>query len=402
MIRVKRRKVLFVWELGGHLGHILNMLPLACELHARGFEVAFALRELARAHLIYERYPQFELLQAPCWNVPAHNKESVPQSLAQVLQCYGYLNAQAVEALARAWLSLYAGVQPDLVVYDYSFTAQLAYRGLSATQVTVGSGFFTPTFDQSTPPFWPERCNNAEQLKQDEAKVLDVINAVCERLQKPSVRFISDLNQVDANFLSTIPELDHYGERAGFTYTGPLLGAHEFQPVKWSGKQKGKRIFAYLKPGELTEKLLSILAHGSNEAHIFMPGLPQRIRKLYESNSLHFTTKPFDIRQAAEADFAICNGGHGTVAALLLEACPMLLLPQHAEQYLLSKRTDVLGVSETLTPDVKPNDIQASLGRLIEGEKLGLNARKLADKYEVYHDGQAVKLLAEAILVMMK
>ncbi|MDC0598751.1 hypothetical protein OAP18_02810 [Gammaproteobacteria bacterium] len=396
------KTALFAWEFGGHLGHIMNMLPLAKVLHARGYQINFALKDLSRANIIYDYNPAFKIFQAPVWTARAQGATIPPQTLAQILQRYGYKNSNAVEALVRAWLSIYDAVEPDLVVYDYTFTAQLAFRGLSAKQVTLGSGFFTPSFDEKTAELWVSENDTALQLEHDEASVLKVINVVCEKFKKEKLSFISDLNKVDANFLSTFPELDHYKERSYFNYYGPIIESARFAKLEWTETPGRKKIFAYLKPGPVTEKILKVLSRLDCEAKIFLPGLSAKLRHEYESERMQFSLNPYDIKMAAlSSDLAICHAGHGTVATLLLYGCPLVLVPLQAEQSLLVRRTNDLGVSASIFANDSEALVGKTINKVLKNDAYKKAALHFSKKYNKFTKVDPVVKIADDIDELM-
>ncbi len=56
--------ILFAWELGGGMGHLTNIAPLARHLAQQGHEVAVALRDLSRAAIVFPG-DDVQILQAP-------------------------------------------------------------------------------------------------------------------------------------------------------------------------------------------------------------------------------------------------------------------------------------------------------------------------------------------------
>lgn len=61
----KEKTVLLAWELGGGMGHIQRLLPIAVELAAREHRVVFALRRPENAEAIRQRLPAAKVRQAP-------------------------------------------------------------------------------------------------------------------------------------------------------------------------------------------------------------------------------------------------------------------------------------------------------------------------------------------------
>src|SRR5947209_8385992 len=105
---------LFTWELGGGIGHVMQMLPLVRELSRRGHRVYCALRDLSTAHLL-DGYG-VTLLQSPVKMSPRVRHISPPRTLAHILSNVGYRDERELSGLASAWRTLFETIQPDVLV----------------------------------------------------------------------------------------------------------------------------------------------------------------------------------------------------------------------------------------------------------------------------------------------
>ena len=92
--------ILFVWELGGGLGHLMQMLPLAEDLVRAGHRVFVAFRDLDRAGPIYS-VAGVSFLQAPIW-LSGAALFARPMTYAQMLANCGYGSNAALFARACA------------------------------------------------------------------------------------------------------------------------------------------------------------------------------------------------------------------------------------------------------------------------------------------------------------
>src|SRR6478672_7698711 len=142
--------ILFTWEQGGGLGHIVPMLPIARGLAARGHRVFMALRDLSRARAVFEE-DSIHLLQAP-FKVGAPDFPILPSmNFAHLLHNIGFADVRELGAMAEAWGNFYSMVRPDLILFDHSPTALLASRAHGSRKAMLGQGFFSPP-DQSPLP----------------------------------------------------------------------------------------------------------------------------------------------------------------------------------------------------------------------------------------------------------
>jgi UDP:flavonoid glycosyltransferase YjiC (YdhE family) len=135
--------ILYAWELGGGLGHMMRFLPLAKKLAARGHRVVAALRELRRAEQAFGA-ADIQYLPAPylAWKV-SEQIEPV-RTYADLLQNVGCVRFEDLQILSRAWRTLFAMVRPDLVLCDHSPTALLAASLDEIPCAMIGTGFCCP------------------------------------------------------------------------------------------------------------------------------------------------------------------------------------------------------------------------------------------------------------------
>ena len=109
-------RIFVAWELGGGMGHVQRLLPVARELRARGHDLVLAVRDLSRAGPVLGR-EGFRLLQAPLPRIEAGR--GLAANFAQILLRCGYGQPEALTGLVRAWRELLTLTAPDLVLLDY-------------------------------------------------------------------------------------------------------------------------------------------------------------------------------------------------------------------------------------------------------------------------------------------
>ena len=374
-------KVLYAWEIGEDLGHITQFLPLALELRRRGHNVVTALRELPRAEEVIGRHG-ITMLQAPIWQGELLDPPQLPISYAEILFFYGYLDAPRLVAMIKAWIGLISLVGPDIVIADHAPTALIAARVLGITRTTMGAGFFLPPATNPLPNMRPSMTVSSERLTQSDQRVLRTINAALQTLPAQPLERLSDIFECSRHFLITFPELDHYGSRDRVQYYGPILGREAGAAPEWP-QGRGPKVFAYLKPHyEQMEKVLDTLTASECRTVAFVGGITrQRLAKL-QGPTISVSQRPYDIkRAAAECDFGVCHGGHGTTCELLLNGKPLLFLPMQLEQLLTAKRVQDAGAGVIADRDNPDRNFKVAVGQLVNDPNLAKQAREFARRY---------------------
>ena len=189
------------WELGGDLGHVARMRPLAEALRQRGHRVTFIVREpLAAGRLLDPAH--YSWLQAPV-HMDAVASAFVPtRNFSQILHNVGFHSEAALLGRMRAWRAMFEALKPDLLVFDHSPTALLAARGLTLKRIVLGTGFGVPPAVEPLPPF--DTANATPELAAAEQRITARINAALCSLGVERLARLADLYQADASLLFTL------------------------------------------------------------------------------------------------------------------------------------------------------------------------------------------------------
>lgn len=371
-------RIAICWELGGGLGHVANIWPLANALRQRGHTVDFIVADLARAGPILGQLGE-SILQAPVWH--GANGSAPQASYAEILVHGGYASEQGLHSLVSAWLPLLDHLKPDLVIADFAPTAMLASRARPDRRtVAIGSGFFLPPHATPLPSFrsWervsPQRLQTTDQL------ALDNCNRVLAKWNVEPLATLADLIRADGQLLMTWPELDHYGSRPGATYWGPVTGLPDDQPFDWPCRSDTK-VFAYLKPEHSPELIVAALAEQPISALVAVPGLAKLRASTLTTPQIRVVPHVINARLAIEqSTHVICHAGLATVAQALLAARPVLLLPTNAEQYAFSLCAAKTGATEVLV-EREWSRLGTTIACLITSAQHRDAARAFAAKY---------------------
>jgi UDP:flavonoid glycosyltransferase YjiC (YdhE family) len=374
-------RILLTWELGGNLGHITPLRVLARALRERGHEVSFALRDLrAGANLL--KQDGFRVFQAPVIRLRATDLPPEPASYPEMLLHCGFADPSGLAASVRSWRNLFRGVGADLLVFDYAPTAMLAARGTGIPRVIFGTGFCSPPRVSPMPSIRPWEQISSDRLEASEQRALATANAALNAAGSAPLGAFHELLDAEENLLTTFPELDHYPNRAGGNYIGPIQDLESGQPPHWPAGE-GKKVFVYLRPNSPAFGPLAALLRTADAATLwFAPGMPKSTADELQSESLRFVTAPVDIaRVANEADAVICHAGHGTTAALLMRGVPLLLIPETVEQLLLARNVAALGAGGVITPSVLRGGLREAVLNFLGSDPVFAGASGFAAKY---------------------
>jgi UDP:flavonoid glycosyltransferase YjiC (YdhE family) len=373
-------RFLLCWELGGGLGHVGRLAPVARRLALRGHVVAVALREPRHGATLF---PGRQLFPAPQPAQARGERIVEPNTFADILYNAGARDAATLKQVVDEWRAIFDQVRPDVLVLDFSPLALLAAQGYATKTVLLGNGHAVPPDVSPLPDCCPWRNSYPDRLLRTEHRVLAEFNQQLIAQGKPPLARVGELfTRADANWIATFPELDHYPDRpaGNHEYVGAWSELHSKKKPSWPAGD-GPRVFAYLKTAPLAAQVLAELERRGLPTVAFVPdaeeaGLPS-IR-----GCVRVSREPIDMGQAArQCDLAILHSGHSN-ARFLQAGKPVLALPLSGEQELMSRNIIRLGVGEVIHPervDLLPGVLDQLLGEERYRAAAGGFAKRYAD-----------------------
>jgi hypothetical protein len=423
----RRKTVLFAWELGGGLGHMMQMLPLARRLVEGGHRVFVALRQLERAHAVFGQ-SGVRFLQAPAW-LPGGRSQHIRQldTFTQLMANVGFGDAEELFARACAWRNLFKMAEPDLVVFDHSPTALLASRACPMRRVLIGSGFCIPP---SSPedrgadvpgggrapwaPFWGRPCGDkARALLDFEDDILRRSNRILGQWKLAPMEWLGQLyGDADETLLTTFPELEQYplrqareGRGGGVRYWGPMEAGGGGAAPQWP-EGEGKRVFAYLKSFGGVGGLLALLKARRCPAVVYFDGGLAAVgaARGLDSPTLRFEPKRLDMaRVAGECDVAVLHAGQGTTASLLRAGKPILQIPLVLEQRLTAVATERLGATRTGPSSAEGfEELEKQFDSLLNDPAPAGAARRFAHQYESFDPAAQLERIVARVEALVR
>ena len=364
------------WELGGNLGHVSVMLPMAHALAARGHAVRMMLRE----HDAGADLPSAQGIPragAPIWVGPTPYPN--PVNFGQLLLNFGYGATQSLVQLLDAWRERLAGA--DLVIANVAPSAHLAARTLGIPSVEISQGFHVPPPSFPTPVLREWEAPPVQAMAASDEQALAAINTSLAARGAAPIRTLGDLF-LGRTLLLTYPELDTYARSEALTYLGIVpTGTGGLAPHWPSGS--GPRVFAYVQnnyPG--MERLARSLRALDVPTLAFFRGLDAAACARLSSDSVLVTSAPMSVSDTLpQADIVVCHASHQMTAQALLAGKPLLLLPTHVEQMLNARRVERIGAGIAIAPYTDASDFDIPLAILVEDDGYRNRARAFAARY---------------------
>ncbi|MBF0526852.1 MAG: hypothetical protein HQK56_17345 [Deltaproteobacteria bacterium] len=336
-------RILFCWEIGGGLGHLFRILPLALEFRRRGHQVAAAIKSgsmgenLLRAHGI----DVFSVTECR----PPEKKFPLSQNYAQNLLRNGFWHRESLLSHLAAWLALFEAWPPDVVVAEHAPTALLAAGKAGLRRVAIGTGFTVPPLVSPMPGLQPWFSLAEDYLLKSENNFLDSVNPVLRELGASPLNSVADIFHGVAPVLCTFPELDHYGPRPDMRYWGPVIYTPpEIEPQWPSGG--GDKIFLYLNPAnKYCDRIIEVLKEMDLTVLAYLPEPAGADNARFEGTHLRITRLPVNLTAVAgQCRGMISQGGHNAGALMLLAGVPLLFCPMQLEQAVWAHRLCAQGL----------------------------------------------------------
>jgi hypothetical protein len=326
-------KVLLGWELGGGQAHIQRLAALARTLECHGVEPVFALKSYNIKGLSFP----WQTVFAPPLLFSGRNQS---YTFADILETFGFGNANLLRSHLQAWQSVLGEVKPSLIIADHAPGLVLAAHGIVPT-VVVGGGFTVPPPVEVFPllrfPAPPESAQRQEQ----------VTNTVRE-----VVKLDAPLGQVlngDASLIFGIPELDPYRHLR----THDQYVSVHITPIPCDLQSSDGPAWAYL-----------------SDNYPYRGLVLQTLKPEYEFKPL--------TEVLAGKSLAIHHGGLTSAITCLLAGIPQLVLPEHLEEQLNAIALSQLGVATMIAKPTWQGLLMAQTQAYALTEKAKLQAESLA------------------------
>ena len=388
-------RILFTWECGGGLGHLVFYSELIDRLTQDGHKVMFAVRSLASAVRVFGDRP-VALIQAPLRMELLAGGVPSPRSYLHVLRNQGFASPDGLLGRFRAWMAIYEAWQPELIVADHAPTAVFTAKHYGRARLVMsGGGFMVP------PDTHPFQAFPIEPMASEQDRLAEE-QSFLERHINPHMRSVGgkpydrlcDAFRVDSHWLCQFRETDHYPQRGPTNYlgTGPSPGGES--PVWPAGE--GPKLFAYIKPHSDLETLLELIRGKGMPTLIKGDELPPAIEQRFTGPTMRFADKLQDMVEVTRiCDLGITNGSVNVSSLFLRAGKPVLMMPLHVEQLISSNMIERNGCGISVDYLAKPDFCyETALADLLAPDnRYRKAAQDYAERHSDYDPGEAVDFM---------
>jgi UDP:flavonoid glycosyltransferase YjiC (YdhE family) len=400
------KTILLAWELGGGLGHLMRLRPLAAALLAAGHRVVLLARHQSAKEVFSEladRHGSLRIGPAPVLKAKRVSKPdpATTPTLADVLAAQGFDDAKALFAAAERWHLVLDRLRPDLVISDFSPTLNLVARG-RAPRVVVGTGFTVPPDVRPLPPALPWLDEAPPASTRNETRVFGAFARIATANGLPAIERLAQLFRGDATFVCTLAELDPYRRHRETAVHFPYNVGSVAGGPPWPERRE-RNVFLYL-PGNhphLATVLDALRAQGVHGS-AYVPKLPASLVGAFGDLRLCERAPPLS-EVLPKVRLVVHQGGLGTATAALMAGTPQLVLPRYLEQHVTGYCLFKLGagVNFTATKPLDPAAFGNALARLLSDPAPARRTMSLAGRFAFSDSDRTLSLILERCFAML-
>ncbi len=377
-----------VWEQGGNLGHLGRLLPIARRLRALGHEVTFVVAN-AQAAQQYVLPEGFVCIRAPVVeNDATKDTERPVLNHADMWLRSGFGRMEAALSCVEAWRVLYAKLRLDAVLVDACPMGLYAARSLGVHCMAIGHGFEIPPSPDGGTLIRPLGLGDVVLEHASVASLAIAFERMHGHFGNSAPVDFAQLYPQGSTLLCTWPEFDHFSRTSSRTYTGSLWSQVGVAlDAQWPQKL-GAKVLCYLNLVDKRYDLLfqALQSHGAN-VWVIAPQASERACNAARAWGVMVHAAPVDIeKMISQAQAVVHHGGMGLACLAASRGIQTLILPQHAEQVVLSHRLFVQNLAAGTVQLNNKAKIATLVAQLLSNGKNGAYAglSALTQRYANY------------------
>lgn len=312
--------------------------------------------------------------------------------MGDILAVLGLGRPGAAAAMIRAWRGLIDAVRPDAIAADFAPGLLLASHGCVPV-ADIGTGFPQPPPELDLFPSL-----TGEPAVEDEAQLLDRVNAALAGEGLARRRSLPGIFMADRTLLLSFAELDPYRQWRDRPHVSPL----DELPGLAGG---GDELFAYLRgAGRLPLAFWNGLVRSGLRIRLHDPTLaPADVDQLRRAGVTVELDKVPQPAIVARSRMILSEAGHGLASMALCAGLPMILMPYDIEKRCIATAFAELGLGAVLSLEGLDADaVAARLRAIFEDEALVARARAAAPGFRARIDRPARGEMADALIALAR
>ena len=363
------KRLLFAWEAGANLGHIMPLVRLARRLADAHTECMIAARDLVSTSIALEK-SELPFLQAPAWPLHDHlGNEDGQSGYLDLLVTMGFGDPSKLTPVLQAWNTLLDLVVPDAVIADHSPALLALLHARRIPAVAIGNGYTMPP--ASYPYFPPLRADRAPLLP--EARLEQSLVEGLASLGYAAPVSLKAALTTSERLVFSFPELDPYrGWRQETLHLPPdPLPAFIEPPLE-------TRLFVYV-GGELPglSHLVQCIAELPCTVECYLRSASAPLSSFLRLRGVKVHDKPPDLSKLLpQVSHVLSQGGTGLCHAAMAAGRPHIIIPLHGESEMNFHALSAMGIARRLHPGMDANELKVELDRIMDDHELIVRAHQ--------------------------
>ncbi len=387
------KKILFVSELGGGLGHVAPLKAVADQVlahpsAAEQYECIFSVKDPIGTHQAFAN-AGFPILPAPV-STPSQTALTRTSSYSEILEQIGYLKKERLTSILSAWDDMLSLLKPDLIVADHSPSLCLAARGRIPVAL-IGSAHTMPPVNM---PRYPSlRADVAPAHYQD--AMLRNINLVLTERSQPMLSKLPELLNTEMRFVFSLPQADPYAGLRKET----LLGTYN-EGLQRTDLPAEPHLFLYAGAvPEYMDPLIQAVCQTKAKISAYLGNTNTAAAQFLKLRGGHIYSKPPELSEILSTVTAVMShGGAGLTQASMIVGRPQIILPIHFESEATAGRLEILGVGKGIL-SANVDDLKTAITAVLEVRRFGENAQALASEIAGMNlPDNATQLVAQRVM----
>ena len=402
------------------LAHTGRLIMLAKELRMCGFKVYFGAGSDAAGVLEHENIDYIPIREF---------SKSVYEKKLKRNNLFVY-SRRIIEDFVRDELSLYHKIKPDLVVYDFRYTARISAEIAGIKTVSITNANMTPYYDFSKVKFplntlffkfLPDRILHLinreygqQFLKQISPMLFQSILIVEMIRMSPSLlklgyKIRKDPYQLLLGDLTLVTDIAEFRPvkpmPSNIKMIGPIFWDGGNKIPKWGKKLAARSNIVYITAGGTGDKKIfrKIIGYFKNSEYTVVATTGNTMKP----EALKITYKNLFVTDYLPGDFIlpkakiiIFPGGNATCYQALSFGVPQILTPLHIDQEDNANQLERLGCGVVIDPykELDKRNFLAKVDQIIKNKIYKLNSMAVMGRLKRFHGPQKAAFLIDKLI----